>query len=249
MRSDSMLPFHVDLLFQMVKRAVDEADLESLGPSAPADEYGFECREITEHLCEGGNATTVDDLTTWLASYWARQFDATATDEWLRSRNFRGLAEELMACRNAVDLPEARVQYAQWLRTSASGYAVTNEELLLLVKHSTVKLAERLYQKWAVGAEANGTETEYQHAGAESSPPFSNRGLWRGTSGDDSKIPRSLFEDRRLRVPCMLPGRSGRCQLRRKGHRNDEGGATGLRVPVRRIGSGPGRADFKLRVG
>lgn len=50
MKSDAMSLFHIDLLRQLVKRAVDKADLESLGPSPSTD---FEAREITEHLCKG----------------------------------------------------------------------------------------------------------------------------------------------------------------------------------------------------
>jgi hypothetical protein len=155
--------FKIDLLYRLVKAAIEKSDLESLLATAPASEYDYESREISERLCEGANAPSVDDLTIWLTSYWMRQFDATATDEWLRSRDFRGLAEELIAFRGAVDSPEAHIQYVQWIHASAIGYAVTNEELLLLVTDWTVKLAERLYQKWAVGAEENDSETEYQH--------------------------------------------------------------------------------------
>ena len=119
---------------------------------------------ITEYLCESDEVATVDDLTTWLTAYWARQFNATATEEWLASRDFSSLATELIAYRSAVESPAAHLQHVQWLRVSASGYTVTNEELLELVRLWTARLAEQLYQKWAPGSNCTAGEADCQHS-------------------------------------------------------------------------------------
>ena len=156
--------FSIETLFVLVKHAVDKADLESLRPVAPANEYKLESREISEYLCDAGNAITVDDLTAWLRIYWTRQFAAIATEEWLASRDFRRLAEELIKHRKTVDSPAAHARYLQWRRARALGCDVTNEELLAQLRLWTGKLMEQLYRKRAPGSNCTGAQTEYQHA-------------------------------------------------------------------------------------
>jgi hypothetical protein len=156
--------FNIETLFSLIKRSIDAYDLESLLTAAPAAEYAFEAREITEHLCGAGYAATVDDLTTWLAAYWARQFAAIADAEWLGSRDFRALAAELIRHRETVETPAAHVQYLQWKRAAAVGFTVTNEELLVLVRAWTANLAEHLYHIRAPGLNSNGAEAAYQYS-------------------------------------------------------------------------------------
>lgn len=155
-----MNKFGIDVLYNLVKRSVDVADLESLLTAAPADDYVFEAREIAEHLAEGDNDATVEDFTTWLSTYWARQFGAIATEEWLASRDFRGLAEELVNHRKKVDTSEASLRYQSWLHSLAFGCAETNGQLLDRVKLGTVKLAEQLYGRWATGVQHDVNDAE-----------------------------------------------------------------------------------------
>jgi hypothetical protein len=170
MRSDSMSLFHVELLFQAVKRAVDKADLESLRSPIPPDEYDFESREIAENLCgvygtgEEPATNGVDDLTHWLTAYWTRQFHTSVDAEWPATRNVRQLAQELIGLLRGVDTPAAHLQYLQWLRTSASGYAVTNEELLSLVRLWTARLVGLLYDQSVSGSNCTGAEADCQYA-------------------------------------------------------------------------------------
>jgi len=164
MRSDSRSLFQIDQLFQLIKRAVEKADLESLGSSVPADEFDFECREIAERLSEGDGVATVEALTTWLAAYWALQFGATATEEWLLSRDFRALAVELIACLHAVDTPATHLEYFRWQRGAVIGYATTNEELLSLARFWAARLVELFFERWASEANCSGIETDFQYA-------------------------------------------------------------------------------------
>ena len=67
-------------------------------------------------------------------------------------------------CLQAVGSPAAYLQYLQWQRASGIGYAVTNEELLDLVRLWTARLVGLLYDQSASGSNCTGAEADCRYA-------------------------------------------------------------------------------------
>jgi hypothetical protein len=163
----------IEILFPLVKRSVDEADLESILSAGAADNYDFESSEITEHLsgmslseCDGPAADGVEHLARWLAIYWDRQFETTPNDDGPTYQVFRQLAQELIGHARAVSVPAARARYLQRQRTASTGFMPTNEELLGLVELWSLRLAEQLYRRWIGGEEDKYSDAHCKYAGS-----------------------------------------------------------------------------------